>query len=357
MTELHDLLHAPGPFASLVMATPSATEDAPSQLHIRWYNARRELDEAGFPSEELELLDDEIADLHHGGGAALVLIRGVGGPTFAEFLDDAVDLDLVAVDAVAHLGPLLESQQRALPHLMVVTDRTGADIVCIGDDGQGDPEVVGVEGETLHVQRSKPGGWSQRRFQQRAENVWESNAGEVAEQVADLARQTDARLITIAGDVRAVGFLVEHLPSDVHDLVRVLDGQSEELIAEETVRAVADLVARDTRATLQRFAEAAGHENAVHGAQTTLRALSNGQVDTLLVHDDPADQRRALFDPAGSWCALDEHDKTSPPPLDHPSDGRLVDVAIRSALLGGASVRFVPKHGGPDEQVGAILRW
>ncbi len=32
-----------------------------------------------------------------------------------------------------------------------------------------------VEGETEYIRRGAPGGWSQKRFQQRAENTWEHN--------------------------------------------------------------------------------------------------------------------------------------------------------------------------------------
>jgi peptide subunit release factor 1 (eRF1) len=238
---------------------------------------------------------------------------------------------------------------------MVVADRAGADLVGIGSTGE---EVeVGIEGDRPHLHRGHPGGWSQRRFQQRAENRWESNAGEVADAVADLARRLDARLVTVAGDVRAVGFLLEQLPTDVADISRKLDGQSLDLIAEETVRAVADVVARDTRALLERFNEASGRRHAASGPSATLEALSAGRAEVLLVHDDPSDDRRARFQRSGVWCAPSDADSSAPGPSDEILEGRLIDVAIRAALLGDAEVRFVPEHSRPEANIGALLRW
>ncbi|MDF2741972.1 MAG: hypothetical protein K0S88_3342, partial [Actinomycetia bacterium] len=53
----------------------------------------------------------------------------------------------------------------------------------------GPDREVRVEGEELHVTRSASGGWSQRRFQQRAENRWQQNAGAVAEALTRLVDQ------------------------------------------------------------------------------------------------------------------------------------------------------------------------
>ena len=129
-----------------------------------------------------------------------------------------------------------------------------------------------------------------------------------------------------------------------------LDGQSVDAVAEETVRAVADVVARETRAVLEEFRAAHSQGRAASGAGATLEALSAGRVRMLLVHDDPNDVRRAAFDPSDIAAT------TAGTPNGF-RDGRLVDVAIRSALLSSANVRFVPKHSPPDESLGALLRW
>jgi hypothetical protein len=46
----------------------------------------------------------------------------------------------------------------------------------------------------------------------------------VADQVASLADKTAARLIVVAGDVRALQLLREHLPERTAELLREVDG-------------------------------------------------------------------------------------------------------------------------------------
>src|SRR5438067_561092 len=89
----------------------------------------------------------------------------------------------------------------AVPHLVVLVDRAGADVVAFSRraaaHGAGGATVttVGEEsGSDPNLRKSNPGGWSQRRYQNRAENLWEQNAKSVADQVASLVDETGARL-------------------------------------------------------------------------------------------------------------------------------------------------------------------
>jgi hypothetical protein len=166
----------------------------------------------------------------------------------------------------------------------------------------------------------------------------------------------------VAGDVREVQLLEEHLPPRVAALIehapggRADDGSDAE--TEEWVhRWVATAESRTTVALLERFREERGQrDRAVEGPEATLRALTNHQVATLLVHDDWDDARRAFF---ARGCVPASTDRADPV-LDNAGtirDGRVVDVAIGAALSTGADIRMVPAHGGPAERIGALLRW
>lgn len=350
---LEQLLPQSGPFATVVLSAAGSVDDAEVPLGIAWRNAMRALGDAGLDDDDVARLDRamDAADLRS--NAPLVFLQSAGSESFVERLDDAVGESLAVVDRLPRLGPVLESRQGSIPHVVVVTDRTGADIIGFGTDTE--PKTVAVDGETQHIHRGNAGGWSQRRFQQRAENLWEANASDVAGEVAKMAHRIGARVVAIAGDVRAVGFVVEHLPNDLADTVRILEGQSTELIAAETVRAVAGLAARDTVEVIERFREGLAHGRSADGPDATLDALTEGRVEILLVHDDATDDRRARFDPEGLACsARTGSSETGQATTD---EGRLVDVAIRAAMLSDATVRFVPGHGGPADGVGAILRW
>ncbi len=355
MTTLNELITSHGPVASVVLNAPSAVVDAAERFSAKWQRARKQLAATAMDLADLARLDDTVSGLYHGAGSSVVLIQCPGMDTFVEFLDDEVSADLVVFDTLARLGTLLESRQRSIPHVVVVADRAGADILAI--DGGAIISNRDVEGETEFIHRGHAGGFSQRRYQQRAENLWESNAAQIAEVVTKVARESDARLVAVAGDVRAVGFLNEHLPKDLRTITRELPSASDDVIAVETVRATADLVARDMRSAMEAHRDACGTGNGADGATQTTEALSIGRVARLLIHDDPNDDRRGLTDLDGTWCSALVSDTSGMPAEAEPAEARLVDIAIRSAMRSDAEICFVPRHGGPAEGVGAILRW
>ena len=352
MTILDDLLTAEGPIASVYLRAPSTTADAEHRFETGWKNARRRLADAGAPEGLLEDLDGAVADLAHEDAPAFALLADGGGHVVVEPLDDALNDDLTAVDSVPRLVPLLHAHQRSVPHVMVTTDRTGADIVAVVDGAAAATDTV--EGTDHHIHRGRFGGWSHRRIQQRAENRWEDNARDVAERVSELANETAARLVTIAGDVRARQFVLDHLDHPTREVATVLDVGDPDGIADETVKLVADVVARDTRAILEDHRNRVSAETAVQGADAVFDALTAGRVATLLVVDDTDDERRAFFDPDGSpVCSTTKTETTTG---DDMVEGRLVDVAVRSALLADADVRVVPATVF-DGDIGALLRW
>jgi len=115
---------------------------------------------------------------------------------------------------------LLAWEQDRPPYLLVVTDRTGADITATA--GAGRPEQAWtVAGPDDEIERKHgPGGWSQPSYQRRVEDSWRHNAAHVAEEVARCADSVGAQVLVLSGDVRAVQLLSERLPNDPALLVR-----------------------------------------------------------------------------------------------------------------------------------------
>ena len=344
---LRDLVSTDARVASVYLRGTGVSEDAAHRFDTRWKNARRALVDAGAPDavvEQIERAIGEASDLH---APSLALFATGSAPPLTEPLDDELADDLVAFDDLPRLVPYIHAQQRSVPHMMVSTDRTGADIVAVVDGHQVDAETV--EGFAHHIHRGRFGGWSHRRIQQRVENRWEANARDVAERVGAIARDIDARVITIAGDVRACQFLTEHLDDDIAARASVLDVGDPDDVAEATVRLVADHVARQTRDLLAAMRDTSGGSTAV-GTGPVLSALTAGRVDTLLIVDDADDERRAWYATDGSTVCSQHRT------YEGMSEGRLVDVAVRSALLGDSDIHVVPATTIADD-LGAILRW
>lgn len=347
MTTLDDLLTAERPIASVYLQAPSDRTDAAHRFETRWKNARRRLEEADAPAAVLEQLERAVHEVGHDEAAAVALFADGGFDPVAEPLDDDLGDDLVAFDRLPRLVPLLHTHQRSIPHVMVMTDRTGADIVAVVDGESVDSDTV--EGSDHHIHRGRFGGWSHRRIQQRAENRWEDNARDVAERVGEIAEQVGARLVVVAGDVRATQLLMEHLDERTRAVATVVEEGDPDAVADAAVRLAADTVARDTRAILADHADRVGAGTAVTGADAVCEALSEGRVAMLLVVDDVDDQREAHYQPDSPACATTDPSKQM-------MVGRLVDVAVRSALLTDADVRVVPATV-LDGDIGAILRW
>jgi len=78
---------------------------------------------------------------------------------------------------------LLAWTQERPPYVDVVVDRSGADLTFCA--GAAEPvHRTSVLGSDDEIERNAPGGWSQPRYQQRAEDSWRHNAGQVADAVS-----------------------------------------------------------------------------------------------------------------------------------------------------------------------------
>jgi hypothetical protein len=348
------------PFVSVYLDAGTAAEDAPRRLLAEWQGLRRDLAGRGAPEEALDAVDAAVAD-HRGAGGLAVVVDG-DGEVLSRPLAEAPSRPVADFAVLPRLGPLLRATRAEVPHVLVVADRTGADIVTV-EGAQRSSETV--EGDVdAPIRKVLGGGRSHGRRQQRAENTWDRNAAGVATEVADRARATGARLVVAAGDQRAVGLLEQHLPEDVRTRLHVAahggraPGVDEEPFELEVRHVVATVAADDTVAALEGFGEQRGRNGAVaDGPGETFAALRGAVVDTLLVHEDPADERTAWFSStAPTLVALEE--RTLRDLGVEPVAGRLEDVAVWSALGSGGTVQLVPAHGPntPLEGLGARLR-
>jgi hypothetical protein len=378
--EIARVFQADGPFTSVYLDTEGDVEQAAELVALRWKNLRGSMLAAGVPEGTVAAIDP-LVEGSHMAGATLAVIAAVDRPLYSANLPDPPPREtLLRHGALPDVLPLLAAAQAAVPHVAVLTDRTGADMAA-----RGVPEEAAraerVEGRvTPHLHKPQAGGWSQPRFHHRAEAIWESNASEVAEALARLVDQVRPRFVAAAGDVRALQLLREQAPKRVRELLTVVGGEhpSLEAVFAEADKLVAATVEADNRALLERFAEELGQgDRAVDGAAATLAALGRGQVGTLLLTGlFLDDQRTAWFGPAPTDVAADR-DALVDLGVPDPVEGRLVDVAVRAALGTGAEVRVLdpadetrsargrgathdapapPEHA-PGEGLGALLRF
>ncbi|HEV8296649.1 MAG TPA: Vms1/Ankzf1 family peptidyl-tRNA hydrolase [Acidimicrobiales bacterium] len=358
-SELVALSEQPGPVLTVYLTTEPAIDNAAHRAEQRWKTMRTDLAEAA-PERVLAAVDPFVTDAHlH--GACLAVVAGDDGVRHVEHGTEPPARDMASWSSVPRMVPLLSWRQAAPAYVLVLADRTGADIVAVRFEG---PDIrVEAGGATGPITKSAPGGWSQRRYQQRAENTWEHNADDVARRLESLVAGTGARLVLMGGDVRARQLVRESLPREVLGLVEEITGSrtpdgSELVTAVEVARLVATLAARDTTELLRKFREERGqHDRAADGPEATIDALQRSQVEVLLVpHDAYDDAARAWFGPQPTHIGATAQDVRSLG-VAEPTEGPRTDVLVRAALGTGAAVRVIPRAAAPTRGVGAILRW
>ena len=239
-----------------------------------------------------------------------------------------------------------------------------------------------VLGEHDELRKVAPGGWSQHRYQARAEDSWEHNAEQVAREVAGVAGHVRPRLTMIAGDVRAVSLVRASLPAALEETVRVVPGErprpTKPTLPPDVRALVGEEVRREGNEILATFdEERARVDRAVDGLAATVRALDMAQVAVLLIGEDPND-RSLWFGPEPTAIATSAEELRALG-VPEPIEGRATDVLIRAAIGSGAAIRLLearpalgpgapdlegmapaPEPGRPEEPregVGALLRW
>lgn len=335
---------------TVYLPSPSAVADAEQRLDIRKRNVLAELGDLDVDEQIVDRLTTELDGLDHADGVAHAFVLGADGVLLSH------EMDRPLAEAVVHVGPcplllpLVAATQVDASHLAVLIDRTGADVLL--RDGVGDAlESFEVEGPDVRVHRSQPGGWSQKRFQQTAENAWENNARTVVEEVVDEHRDVD--LLVCGGDVRAVGFFVEHLPEHIE--VHQVDGSRQadhDAFLDEVDVALRTRAAAGIVQLIDDWQSAAGSGSGSTGLDV-LDHLTQGRVEHLLVVNDARDSDRvtSVFDFDQPAHVPDGGDsgthKVAP----------VTDAAVALAVATGAAVTVVPDHGAIDSGLAAILRF
>jgi hypothetical protein len=357
--DLATLVAGEGPFLSLYLNTGRAVENAGPLAQQRWKTARRDLEGRGVP----DALLDEIGRIVPGAhleGDCLAVIGGVERILHVEHGPAVSPRDEATWGPLPHLLPIVRWRQSEPSYVVVLTDRTGADLFGIR---RGSRELhAEVEGEHDELRKVGPGGWSQRRYQQRAEDSWEQNAEQVAAAVERLVVQVQPAFVAVAGDVRAVGLLRESLPKEVDELVHAIEGERPwkgkgDPIPSEVHELVARHVRERTDAVLARFREEEGqHDKAVEGVDATATALAQSKVAVLLIADEGDEERTLWFGPDPALIAADDQELKALG-VDSPEEGPVREVLTRAALGTGAWLRVVDDAKELDEGVGALLRW
>ncbi|PLS76006.1 MAG: hypothetical protein CYG61_04565 [Actinobacteria bacterium] len=357
--DLAELVGEPGPFVSVVLATEAEIDNASHRNQLRWRGMRDALLEQGAGEDALALVDPLVDDAHLQ-GQTLLVVANARGVHHRSHWSKLPFREFARWEPLPSFGAIIERRQEAPAYVLVVADRSGADLVAVRHEAADIATDAGDQDPA--ARKVNAGGWSQRRYQERAENAWEHNAKDVAEVTTRLVQLVDARLVLLAGDVRALQMLREEVPPGVAELVVEVDGTRAADGAPgaepgDIEAQVAAVVAQDSRTMVEKLTEELGQDDrGCAGVSDTVAALTAAQVQVLLVRDDPDDRRTAWFGSDPSVIGERPGDLADLG-VEGAQEGRLADVLIRAALATGAGVRMLDRDGDVAGGVGAILRW
>jgi hypothetical protein len=362
---LEPVFAAPGPYATVCAEVTHISENADAELDLRVRAVAQKLTDQGAPEAVVEAVRARLLEGNEGGEAgtlrgravvvasdgSVVLDQALVGPPTREVADWSPQPELL---------PLLRQLPGRVPHIVVLADRVGADITYVGASGQVEAAET-VQGDDFQIQKVQVGGWAHHRYQHNSENKWVHNSDQVAEQLASMARRLDPRFVLVAGDVRARQILTDRASDAWKHLIVPMDEggraagadrepvewREAELVAEHEGRAIADAA--------EKVEAAAAHGLSVSGTDAVVEALRKGQVETLVMADEPEDEKLLVGD-SPLVLGVNQHDMDA-----LGTHGSVVAhdrALLAAAVASNAGVVVVPRSAMPGgAPVAAILRY
>ncbi|MFF0454046.1 Vms1/Ankzf1 family peptidyl-tRNA hydrolase [Nocardia africana] len=349
---LRELTEHPGPFASVYIETVSDTEDAAHQQRLRSRAVRETLDEDGADGAVLDAVDRGLSDPPPG-HAGQAVIADADGVLLTEALTEPPARTTVRLSDMPYLLPLLQLRPPALAHVVAVVDDRGADLYSVDADGH----RTDVRTEEAHHPEHKVrgGGWSHRSMQSRVEETVRRAIDATAEEVVRLADAAGAELIVVAGEISARTALVGALASHHRQAVQ-LDGftrQANEDRAELDRRVgevLRDRARSRFRDLMDGFEQRRAHELAVQGLPGVAAALTERNVETLLI--DPT----VIGDRAVHVGADPTAVQAADLPPGHSVVRRADEALPLAALAAGSDIVTVDRDPVLTDGVAALLR-
>lgn len=290
-------------------------------------------------------------------GQALAIFACLGSDLFEAIpIEAPIDQHWLFVDSVPHLYPLARVVENYPRYAAVMLDTHKARIFVFGvAKAEREEKVTGEK-----TRRTSKGGWSQARYQRRADNAHTSHVKEVIDTLDQIVREENIDHIVVAGAEVAVPLLRDQLPKHLTDKIVDIIGLSDDgsSFIETTMAALRE---KDAETDIEKVHELMDAWRSgglgVAGPEATLSAFQLGQVDELLITGSPETLKpvQKLPDDAAPG---DVQVDTSGGPVDE-KRLKLSDELVTRAQQTSARIRFIedPSLLAEVGGVGAFLRF
>jgi peptide subunit release factor 1 (eRF1) len=261
------------------------------------------------------------------------------------------------IGSVPHLYPLARLVENYPRYAAVMLDTNKARIFVFGARAEREEKIAGEK-----TRRTSKGGWSQARYQRRADNFHTLHIKEVVDTLDKIVREEDINHIVVAGADVAMPILREQLPKHLADKIVEIgaheDGESGSFV-ERTMAALREKDAETDVEKVQELMDAWQSGGlGVAGPEATLSAFQLGQVDELIITGSPETLKPVQKLPEDAAPGAVQVATSSPSTPDE-ARLKLSDELVTRAHQTAARIRFIEDAslladiGG----VGALLRF
>jgi peptide chain release factor subunit 1 len=284
------LLTAKGPFASICFEDSHDTEDAETQLDLKWRGLREQLTEQGADKSLVTAIEDAVKNLRAPvGRSGRAVVAGADGVLLNEHLLRPSATAVARFSELPYLVPIIEHGFDYPAYVLATVDHTGADITLHRNGGIGSETVDGGGYPVHKAAGAENAGYGDP--QQRTDEAARKNVRAVADRIAEIVDRTAAEVVFIVGETRSrsdlLGALTERVaeravPLEVgarhsgHDLNEVQEAVEAEFAKRRN--AVIEHVAEQFTAEIARQSGLAAE-----GLGPVSSALRQGAVETLII--------------------------------------------------------------------------
>ena len=292
-------------------------------------------------------------------GQAVAIFASSGADLFEIVpLDAPIPEHALFISSVPHLYPLARVVENYPRYAAVMLDTNKARIFVFGGETEREKRIVGEK-----TRRNSKGGWSQARYQRRADNFHMLHIKEVVETLDRIVREEEIQHVVVAAAEVAMPKLREQLPKELADKIVEIGPHEDGESASFVERTLAALREKDAETDVEKVQELMDAWKSgglgVAGPEATLSAFQLGQVDELIITGSPDTLKSVQQMPDDAAPGDVQAVTSNPAAAGDERQLKLSDELITRAQQTAARIRFIEDAslladvGG----VGALLRF
>ena len=237
--------------------------------------------------QDVARIQDYLEKNNAAEGQAVAIFACSGSDLFEAIpLEAPIGEHSLFISSVPHLYPLAKLVENYPRYAAVMLDTNKARIFVFGTSTEHEETIVGEK-----TRRTSKGGWSQARYQRRADNFHMLHVKEVVETLDKIVRAEGIEHIVVAAAEVAMPIFREQLPKHLADKIVEVGPHEEGESGSFVQRTMAALREKDAETDIEKVQELMDAWRSgglgVAGPEATLSAFQLGQVEELIITASP----------------------------------------------------------------------